>query len=114
MGFGALLVVYVWLQAFDRKGRAIGTVTKIEKASEPGELDSPVVTFRVEGRNYSFSPGMVLWFEAKKKRIGMQVRVAYNPNDPSDAEIASAFRSYFGAIVVTLVYGGFIYFTVRD
>jgi hypothetical protein len=108
---GALVVVYAWLQAFHRTGRATGTVTKIvtRPGPEGDPTDVPLITFTVGGRRYSFLPSLVMPGEAKPKSIGRKVAVAYNPANPEDAEVAVPYRLYLPPIVVTVISVAFLY-----
>ncbi|MGE0884107.1 MAG: DUF3592 domain-containing protein [Blastocatellales bacterium] len=114
IGFGALIVVYAWLQAFHRKGRAIGTITEI--TTRPGADNTtsevPVITFRVGETSYSFQPSLVLYGETRRNRIGLAVPVAYNRDNPKDAEIATPVRRFLSPVIVTVLYGIFIYLVI--
>jgi len=111
IAFGALIVVYAWLQAFHRKGRAIGTITGI--TTRPGTDNTisevPVITFRVGKKSYSFQPGLVLYGETRRNRVGMAVPVAYNRDNPKDAEIATPVRRFLAPVIVTVLYAVFLY-----
>jgi len=108
VGFGALIVFYAWLQAFERRGVATGTIVKIEKDAD--EIDVPVVRFEVGMQKYEFRPSLTLRREGKKKSIGSRVRVAYNPRDPLDADIGTPVRRYLPAAIVTIAYVVFVWF----
>ena len=111
---GALIVAYAWLRAFHRTGRATGTVTKIvtRPGTEGDSTDVPLVTFTVGGRRYSFMPSLVLPGEAKPTSIGRKVAVAYNPENPEDAEVAAPYRRYLSPVVVSVIYGAFLYYVL--
>ena len=106
VALGALIVVYAWLQAIERRGRAIGKIIKIESDDE---TSAPVISFSVDGLRYEFRPTLVLRSEGKKSAIGKEVRVAYNPRNPHDAEIATPMRRYLPAIIATIAYASFVY-----
>lgn len=107
---GAFIVIYAWLQAFHRTGRATGTITKI--VSRPGaeghHTDVPLITFNAGGRRYSFIPSLVVRGDAKRTRVGRKVTVAYNPANPEDAEVATPARLYLPPVVASVIYGAFL------
>lgn len=110
LAFGALIVIWAWLQATARTGRATGEVTRITTRPGPegAETRVPVITFVVDGERHSFEPSLVWLGEARTGRIGTKVPVAFNPHDPKDAEIAVAWRLYLPPVVATVLYGAFV------
>ena len=107
IGFGALIVITAWLQTFGRRGRAIGTISKIERDAD--DVEVPVISFQVGGHTYEFRPSLTLVVERKKKAIGRKLPVVYNPSDPSDADVGTPIRRYLPAAIVTVSYAVFMY-----
>ncbi len=107
---GALLLAYAWLDAFDRKGRAVGRVARItERYGMDGEeIIVPEVEFTVDGRYYSFLPTTGVSLRAKKKGVGTQVPVAYKCDDPDDADVVSPLGLYLPRGVATVFYALFV------
>lgn len=107
---GALLLAYAWLAAFERKGRAIGTVARITARYSPDgeEIIVPEVAFTVDGRYHSFLPTTGLSREAKKSGIGTKVPVAYNRDYPDDADVVTPLGLYLPPGVLTAFYALFV------
>lgn len=115
LAIGGLAVGYAWLQLLHRTSRAIGTITGITtRSGTDGTISKvPVITYRVGKKSYTFTPSLVLYGEARESRIGTAVPVAYNPSNPEDAEIATAFRRYFPPVFVTVIYSFFLYAAIK-
>jgi hypothetical protein len=103
---GALLIAYAWLEVLDRRGRAVGTIIGITTryGVEGDEITVPEVAFTVDDVPYSFLPTMSVAPEAKKRGIGVTVPVAYNPDNPDDADVVSPLGLYLPTGVATLFY----------
>lgn len=117
LGFGLLIVIAAWLQTFQRTGRAEGTIVRI--VSRPGpegdETSVPEIAFRVDDAEYRFQPTLVLPGESGKRARGRKVSVAYNPDDPSDADVANYYRLFLPPVVATVCYAAFvIYLLTHD
>jgi hypothetical protein len=112
---GLMLVIYTWLQTFQRKGRATGTITKIAytfgRVSGGRRSRQPEIAFKVDGQEYTFFPSIVTFLDRQEKKVGSQVPVAYNPANPKDAEIAVPWRLYASPVILTALYGVFLWFS---
>jgi hypothetical protein len=106
---GLMLVIYTWLQVFQRKGRAIGVITKIAytygRVFGGRRSRQPEIAFKVDGQEYTFFPSVVTFLDRQEKKVGNQVPVAYNPTNPKDAEIAIPWRMYASPVILTVLYG---------
>jgi hypothetical protein len=116
IAFGAVIVLWAWFQAFDRNGRAVGTIVRITRRCGPDgdDMAAPEIAFDVEGTKYTIQPSLVLPSEASRKSIGRKLCVAYNPDDPADADVASPARLYLPGAIVTALYSGYLYWYVAN
>ena len=114
-GIGALLVIAAWVQAFRRSGRTEGTITGIVKSkdSDDRSILAPVISYKVNGKKYSFEGWMWITRRSASRQVGRKVRVAFDPANPEKGEIATPFRLYFGQIVLTAGYGMLLYFWLK-
>lgn len=105
---GALLLAYAWLEVFDRKGRAVGTVARITARYAPDgeEIVVAEVAFTVDDRYHSFLPTNALSREAKN--VGAKVPVAYNCDYPDDADVVTPIGLYLPPGVATVFYALFV------
>ena len=110
LGLGLLFVVLAWWRVLQRRGRATGTVTKRPPRHSRTSTESTEITFTVGGKPYTFRPTVVTNFDAGKLAVGAQVAVAYDPSDPSSADIAETWRMYSGPVIATVLYLAFAYY----
>jgi hypothetical protein len=102
-----LIVAWAWLCTWAQKGRAVGKIigfahprVGVDRFSKRHRRHFEV-SFLVGEREHSFVSGW--YFFNDKLAVGSPVPVAYDPNDPTNAEINTPFRRYGSAVVVTVI-----------
>jgi hypothetical protein len=110
-GLGLAFVALGWWRVLQQRARATGTVTRRPRREHDHTgTQSTEVTFEIEGREFRFSPSVVTNFDAGTLAIGAKVAVAYDPNDPTSADLAEPWRQYSGPVLVTLTYVAALYY----
>jgi hypothetical protein len=110
LGLGLAFVALLWWRALQRRGRATGTVTAGAPRAHHIKTASTAVTFDVAGRSYTFQPSVITNFDVGRLELGATVAVAYDPDDPTSADLAEPWRMYSGPVVATALYAAFLYF----
>jgi hypothetical protein len=109
LGFGLMFVALAWWHAFQRQGRATGTVTRRPPRHSRTGASSTDITFTVGGQPYTVHPSVITNFDAGKLEMGAQVPVTYDESDPSSADIAEPWRMDAGSVIATVLYVAFVY-----
>ena len=110
--FGFILVVYTWAQTRQRRGRAPGVISEIRyDSSRAGVRKShhPVITFTVDGREYTFTPSITTILDTRQSNVGAPVTVAFNPANPKEAELATPWRLYTPPALLTVLFVVVVY-----
>lgn len=111
LGLGLMFVVLAWWRVLQRRARATGTVTRRPLPHERSQTSaSTEITFSIRGQSYTFRPTVVTNFDAGRLEVGAKVAVAYDPSDPSSADIAETWRMYSGPVIATVLYLAFAYY----
>lgn len=110
LGLGLMFVALGWWRVVQRRGRATGTVTARPPRASQIDTAATEVTFTVDGKSYTFSPSVITNFDVGKLAKGARVTVAYDPNDPTSADLAESWRLYAGPVIVTVLYLAFAYY----
>jgi hypothetical protein len=109
-GLGLAFVTLGWWHVLQRRARAAGTVTARPPRREHVGMASTEITFQVDGRPITFQPSAITSFDVGKLELGAKVAVAYDPNDPTSADLAAPWRRYSGPVLVTLIYLAALYY----
>jgi len=110
-GLGLAFVALGWWRVLQRRARVTGTVTRRPRREHDHTgTESTEITFEVEGREFRFHPSVVTNFDVGKLAVGVKVAVAYDPNDPTSADLAEPWRQYSGPVLVTLIYLAALYY----
>jgi hypothetical protein len=109
LGLGLMFVAVLWWRVRQRRGRATGTVTRRPRRHAESGTSSTDITLEVGGRTYTFHPSVVTSFDVGKLDVGARVPVAYDESDPSSADLGEPWRMYAGPVIVTVLYGAFVY-----
>ena len=109
-GLGLAFVTLGWWRVLQRRCRATGTVTRRPPRRDHIDTASTEITFEVEGRLIRFTPSVITNFDVGRLELGAKVRVAYDPADPANADLADPWRRYSGPVLVTLLYLAALYY----
>jgi hypothetical protein len=87
VGLGLTVVVFGWWRVLQRRGRATGTVTARPPRRSRIATASTEVTFEVDGKPVTFTPSVITSLDAGELALGPKVPVAYDPADPTSADV---------------------------
>jgi hypothetical protein len=110
--FGFMLVVYTWAQTRQRRGGAPGVISEIRYGSSRAGVRKshhPVITFTVDGRDYTFTPSIITILDTRQNNVGAPVTVAFNPANPTEAELAAPWRLYAPPVLLTALFAAAVY-----
>ncbi len=125
-----LAAISSWMQVRDMTGRTTGIVERVVYAEQPPPSDGivlderdatgsrgnlvrlrsrgrPVIRFRAGGSEFRFRPSVVTRAD-RRIAIGAKVPVAFNPNAPTEADIATPWRLVFGPVLLTVLSAGWL------
>ena len=110
LGLGLAFVALCWWRVLQRRGRATGTVTARSPRSSRIGTASTDITFQADGRSYAFHPSLITTLDVGKLEVGAKVAVAYDPDDPANADLAEPWRLYAGPAIATALCAAVLYF----
>ena len=113
IGVVALVIAFLWLNSTKERLKSmvhhLGTVVEKIRVERPGETANfyPVIEFKTQ-------TGEVFRFEGKTSgpeneyKIGEQVEILYDPQDPQGAMINSWKELWFPSIAMMIIGGGML------
>ena len=110
LAIGFFVVAMSWIQVFGRKGRTTGRIVEFVWSGRRGfRSRKPRIEFAVDGRQYSFIPSVVIFGDVREEKLGTTVPVAYNPENPKDADLGLPGRMFGPPVILTCAYAVALY-----